>query len=282
MSGSKRVAVVTGSNKGIGYAVVRGLCKQFDGDVYVTARNEELGLKAVEDLKKEGCKAKFYQLDITKPDTIRKLKTFLQNSYGGLDILVNNAGIAYKQSSTAPFAEQAEVTIRTNFTGTLDVCEELFPLLRPHARVVNVSSMASQFALKKCSVDLQKKLVDRTRITMEDTKTLLKQFVDSAKAGTHGDFGWPESAYGCSKIGVTVMSIIQQRELLKDARADIVVNACCPGYVDTDMSSHKGTKTIDEGADTLLYLATLPPNTSSPKGEFVSDRTIGKWEITQA
>ncbi|XP_060062641.1 carbonyl reductase [NADPH] 1-like [Ylistrum balloti] len=281
MSGSKRVAVVTGSNKGIGYAIVRGLCKQFDGDVYLTARNEELGLKSVEELKKEGCSAKFHQLDITKLDSINKLKTFLQDTYGGLDILVNNAGMAYKQASTAPFSEQAEVTIRTNFTGTLDVCEALFPLLRPHARVVNVSSFVSQYALKKCSIDLQKKLVDIPHISMSELKTMLGQFVDSAKKGTTEKLGWPQSAYGVSKVGVTVMSLIQQRELLKDAKPDIVVNACCPGYVDTDMSSHKGTKTIDQGADTPLYLALLPPNTASPKGVFVSDRKIGKWEITK-
>ncbi|XP_060062652.1 carbonyl reductase [NADPH] 1-like [Ylistrum balloti] len=281
MSGSKRVAVVTGANKGVGYAIVRGLCKQFDGDVYLTGRNEELCLKAVEDLKKEGCNAKFHQMDITKLETINKLKTFLQDNYGGLDILVNNAGIAYKQASTAPFSEQAEVTIRTNFTGTLDVCEELFPLLRPHARVANVSSMASQFALKKCSIDIQKKLVDIPHISMSELKTMLDQFVDAAKKGTTDESGWPKSGYGVSKIGVTVMSMIQQRELLKDARTDIVVNACCPGYVDTDMTSHKGTKTIDEGADTPLYLAMLPPDTTSPKGNYVSDRKIGKWETTQ-
>ncbi|XP_021378270.1 carbonyl reductase [NADPH] 1-like [Mizuhopecten yessoensis] len=281
MSGSKRVAVVTGSNKGIGYAVVRGLCKQFDGDVYVTARNVELGLRAVEDLKIEGCNAKFYQLDITKQDTIHKLKIFLQDSYGGLDILVNNAGISYKKASTASFSEQAEVTTRTNFTGTLDVCDTLFPILRSNARVVNISGRMSLFALRKCSEDLQKTLVDRDCITIADIKNLMQQFVDSAKTGTYGNLGWPEMAYGVSKLGVTVLSIIQQRNLLLDARPDIIINTCCPGLVMTDMSSQKGTKTIDEGADTPLYLALLPPNTTSPKGEFVSDRTIVNLEISK-
>ncbi|XP_069126393.1 carbonyl reductase [NADPH] 1-like [Argopecten irradians] len=281
-SGNTRVAVVTGSNKGIGYAIVRGLCKQFQGDVFLTARNKDLGLKAVEDLKKEGCNAKFHQLDITKTDTINKLKSFLQETYGGLDVLVNNAGIAYKQASTAPFSEQAEVTVQTNFNGTLAVCEALFPLLRPNARVVNVSSMASQYALKKCKLDLQKRLVDIPRLSMEDLKTLMKDFVDAAKKGKHGDLGWPDSAYGASKIGVTVMTLIQQRDLLKDTRKDIVVNACCPGYVDTDMTSHKGHKTIDQGADTPLYLALLPPNTTSPKGNYVSDRKIGPWEAAKS
>ncbi|XP_060070223.1 carbonyl reductase [NADPH] 1-like [Ylistrum balloti] len=277
MSGNNLVAVVTGANKGVGFAIVRGLCKQFKGDVFLTARNEELGIKAVEDLKKEGLHPKFHILDLTKPETINKLKIFLQETYGGLDLLVNNAGIAYKVSSTAPFGEQAEVTVRTNFTGTLDVCESLFPILRPHARVVNVSSLVSLSAVKKCSDKLRKKFVD-PNLSMEELKSLLNDFVVEAKKGSHQQAGWPNTAYGTSKIGVTAMSIIQQQELLKDSRTDIVVNACCPGYVNTDMSSHKGTKTIDQGADTPLYLAMLPPNTLSPKGNYVSDRKIGKWE----
>ncbi|XP_033743198.1 carbonyl reductase [NADPH] 1-like [Pecten maximus] len=278
MSGNKLVAVVTGANKGVGFGVVRGLCKQFNGDVYLTARNEELGLKAVEELKKEGLSPKFHVLDLTKPDTIIKLKTFLQETYGGLDVLVNNAGMAYKVSSKAPFGEQAEVTMQTNFTGTLDVCEALFPLLRPHARVANVSSLVSISAVKKCSETLRKKLVN-PNLSMGELKDLMQKFVDAAKKDAHQKEGWPNTAYGVSKIGVTAMSLIQQRELLKDSsRQDIIVNACCPGYVNTDMSSHKGPKTIDQGADTPVYLAMLPPNTLSPKGNYVSDRKIGKWE----
>lgn len=280
MSGNTNtlVAVVTGANKGVGFGVVRGLCKQFKGDVYLTARNEKLGLKAVEDLKKEGLSPKFHILDITKPETITALKTFLQTTYGGLDVLVNNAGMAYKVSSDAPFGEQAEVTVGTNFTGTLNVCEVLFPILRPHARVANVSSLVSISGIKKCSSDLRARLVD-PNLSMDELKGLMQTFVEAAKKGTHQKEGWPNTAYGVSKIGVTAMSLIQQRELLKDSsRPDIIVNACCPGYVNTDMSSHKGPKTIDQGADTPVYLAMLPRNTLSPKGDYVSDRKIGKWE----
>ncbi|KFM77919.1 Carbonyl reductase [NADPH] 1, partial [Stegodyphus mimosarum] len=68
------------------------------------------------------------------------LASFLKDQYGGLDVLVNNAAITYKMADTAPFSEQAENTIKINFFATLNVCHHLFPLLRPHARVVNVSS----------------------------------------------------------------------------------------------------------------------------------------------
>lgn len=273
---SKKVAVVTGSNKGIGFAIVRALCKQFDGDVYITARDESRGNKAVEELTKEGLSPKFHQLDIDDPPSIDRLRDFLQQTYGGLDILVNNAGIAYKMDSTAPFAEQAEVTVKTNFWGTLNVCDKLFPLLRPHARVSNVSSMASNFAMKKCSSEIQAKFID-PNLTMDGLKQLMKEFVGLAREEKHQAAGWPNTAYGTSKIGVTVMSFIQQRQLDAQNKEDIIVNACCPGYVATDMSSFKGHKTIDEGAETPVMLAVIPPYAKSPRGEFLSEKTVQKW-----
>ncbi|XP_062618377.1 carbonyl reductase [NADPH] 1-like [Saccostrea cucullata] len=272
---SKKVAVVTGSNKGIGYAIVRGLCKQFDGDVYLTARNEELGKQAVKSLNSEGLSPKFHQLDINDQASIDRLRDFLRATYGGLDILVNNAGMAYKQSSTAPFAEQAEVTIKTNYFGTLAVCETLFPLLRPHARVVNVSSMASA-AIKRCSQEIQSKFRN-PKLAIAELTALMNDFIQAAKNGNHESKGYANSAYGMSKVGVTVLTEIQHRQLSADPREDILVNACCPGYVDTDMTSHKGHKTIDQGADTPLYLALLPLGTKTPAGNFVSERNIKNW-----
>ncbi|XP_022337710.2 carbonyl reductase [NADPH] 1-like [Crassostrea virginica] len=273
---SKKVAVVTGSNKGIGYAIVRGLCKQFDGDVFLTSRKDDLGKEAIKSLNSEGLSPKFHQLDITDQASIGRLKDFLQKTYGGLDILVNNAGIAYKQDSTAPFAEQAEVTIKTNYFGTLAVCEALFPLLRPHARVVNVSSMVSTFTIKKCSEEVKSKFLNN-KLSVDELTNLMNEFINAAKNGSHERKGYPSSAYGMSKIGVSVLTEIQHRLLSADPRDDIVINSCCPGYVDTDMTSHKGHKTIDQGADTPLYLALLLTGSKSPAGNFVSERKIKKW-----
>lgn len=90
------VAVVTGSNKGIGFAIVRALCKQFPGDVYLTARDPGRGQEAVAKLQEEGLRALFHQLDIDDLQSIRALRDFLKEKYGGLNVLVNNAGIAFK------------------------------------------------------------------------------------------------------------------------------------------------------------------------------------------
>ena len=70
----------------------------------------------------------------------------------------------------------------------------------------------------------------------------------AAENGTHIQEGWPNSAYVVSKVGVSALSRIQQRELAKEGcMPDIVINHVHPGYVDTDMSSHKGPLTIEQG-----------------------------------
>ncbi|KAL8606239.1 hypothetical protein ACOMHN_012871 [Nucella lapillus] len=242
-----------------------------------SARSEERGQEAIKALEAEGLRPKFHQLDIDDAASIDRLGAFLADQYGGLDLLVNNAGIAYKVSSTAPFPKQAEVTVATNFWGTLNVCDRLFPLLKPHARVCNVSSMASTSSYKKCSSQLQAKLKD-PNLTMDDLKELMKQFVSAAQKDAHEAAGWPNSAYGTSKVGVTVMTRIQQQQLDAAKKEDILVNACCPGYVDTDMSSHKGTKTIDQGAETPMMLALLPANDpKGPRGKFFSEKNEVTW-----
>ena len=112
---NKKVAVVTGGNKGIGFAIVKGLVDKFDGVVYLTARNVERGMDAVKTLEQENIKVKFHQLDIDNPESNAAIAKFMKENYGGIDILVNNAGIAFKNDATDPVGHQAKVTISTNY-----------------------------------------------------------------------------------------------------------------------------------------------------------------------
>ncbi|XP_020387779.1 carbonyl reductase [NADPH] 1 [Rhincodon typus] len=274
---SQRVAVVTGANKGIGLEVVRALCRQFEGDVYLTSRDRERGQQALHELQQEQLKPFYHQLDITDRQSIRELCTFMTHKYGGIDVLINNAGIAFKVADTTPFGIQAEVTLATNFFGTRDVCTELLPIIKPQGRVVNVSSVSGSMALQKCSQELQKKFRSST-ITEEELVELMKKFVEDAKRGIHNEQGWPSSAYGVSKIGVTVLSRIHARMLRKNRAADgILLNACCPGWVKTDMAGPNAPGTAEEGAVTPVYLALLPEGAEAPHGEFVSNKTVQKW-----
>uniref|UniRef100_A0A8C9DKH7 Carbonyl reductase (NADPH) n=1 Tax=Prolemur simus TaxID=1328070 RepID=A0A8C9DKH7_PROSS len=277
MSSCRRVALVTGANKGIGFAIARDLCRQFSGDVVLTARDVARGQAAVHQLQAEGLSPRFHQLDIDDLQSIRALRDFLRREYGGLDVLVNNAGIAFKVADTTPFHIQAEVTLKTNFFGTRDVCTELLPLIKPQGRVVNVSSTVSLSALKRCSPGLQQKFRSET-ITEDELVGLMNKFVEDTKKGVHQKEGWPNTAYGVSKIGVTVLSRIQARNLNEQRKGDkILLNPCCPGWVRTDMAGPNATKSPEEGAETPVYLALLPPDAEGPHGQFISEKKVEQW-----
>ncbi|CDI97365.1 carbonyl reductase 1 [Echinococcus multilocularis] len=270
------VAIVTGANKGIGNGIVQllvqGLKPASDWHVYLTARNEELGMEAVKVFEDKGLHVKFHQLDITDADSRHKLAEFMKANYpDGIDILVNNAGIAYKTNSTAPFGEQARVTVATNYTATVKMCTEFLPLMAKDSRLVNVASMMAMMSLRAMSKEMAARF--KGHLTLQEVDELIASFVKHAEVGDHEKVGFSNSAYGMSKVGLWKATGILAEQLKSDPR-HILINSCCPGYVNTDMSSHKGIKTILEGADTPVYLATLPKGATEPYGQFVSERQV--------
>ncbi|KAL0810198.1 hypothetical protein ABMA28_010982 [Loxostege sticticalis] len=268
---SGKVAIVTGSNKGIGFAIVRGLCKKFDGLVYLTSRDVERGKKAVADLEKEGLHPSFHQLDITDNKSVETFRDFIKEKHGGIDILVNNAAIAFKGNAPEPAGVQAEQTIAVNYFAVLNTCEKLFPLVKNGGRVVNVSSSAGQ--LRNIPSEALRNRFKDPNLTIPQLSELMQQYIEAAKQGTHVP-EWGNSSYAVSKVGLTALTMIQQR-MLNDR--DIKVNAVHPGYVDTDMSSHKGPLTIDEGAAAPVFLAVEADDTV--KGQFVwYDKQIASWD----
>ena len=177
--------------------------------------------------------------------------------------------MAYKMASTAPFIEQATNTVKTNFTGTLNVTRALLPLMRPGGRIVMVSSTSGRLSIVQPHLQEQ---FSSTSLTEQQLVSLMDQFVQHVKAGDHTAKGWPTTAYGVSKVGMTAFTKIIAREL---SHTDILVNACCPGWVRTDMAGQNAPGSPDQGAETPVYLAMLPPN--SPSGEFWRDKKIMSW-----
>ncbi|KAF6039525.1 hypothetical protein EB796_002150 [Bugula neritina] len=274
---------VTGANQGIGYGIVRRLCKEHpDWTIYGTSRGALNGEEAAKKLQSGGLKAQFLEADLTKPETFAAVKEKLTKDHGGLDILINNAGMAFKvECFHRPYAVKAEVTLATNVFGTNMVCDTLFPILKNGARVVVLSSMRAPMALHKVKKLNPRDTLHLSRTILPDRTEVLQamtDFVSAVKAGDFAEKGWPDDeAYSVSNLGDTLLARAYQQEFNSVSERDIVVNAVCPGYVSTSMSSHKGHLTIDEGADTPYYLAVLPPNTEI-RGQHVCKRQIVKWE----
>uniref|UniRef100_A0A7E4W2Y6 carbonyl reductase (NADPH) n=1 Tax=Panagrellus redivivus TaxID=6233 RepID=A0A7E4W2Y6_PANRE len=274
-----RVFVVTGANKGIGYGIVETLLKVVDGSIiYLTSRNESLGKAAFANLEasipQRKSELRYHQLEITDASSIAVFAQHLKVDHDGLDVLINNAGFAFKNDATESPEVQAKVTIGINYYGTKLVSNALIPLIRDGGRIVNVCSQAGLLrAHEWFSTTYSKELADslKNATSDKDIDAFVEGYIKAAEEGNRKEKGYPESAYRVSKAAEIALTFLHARQLKS---RNIKVNACCPGYVDTDMSSHKGPRTIQEGADTPVYLAT---DANAPDGELVYDRKVIEW-----
>ncbi|XP_061340149.1 (+)-neomenthol dehydrogenase-like isoform X4 [Gastrolobium bilobum] len=288
---TKRYAVVTGANKGIGFAI----CKQLASNginVVLTARDEKRGLESVEKLKELDLPGHvvFHELDVTDPASVGSLADFIQTQYGKLDILVNNAGIpgahvdgealAAEKGGRVDWnkiiaenlllkiiAENYELTeagLKTNYYGAKKLTEALIPLLQfsDSPNIVNVSS--SMGRLENIPNGWPKEVLsDVENLTEEKIGDILDEFLKDFKEGSLESKGWPlsMSAYSVSKVALNAYTRILARKY-----PSFCINAVCPGYVKTDINYNTGTLTPDEGAEVAVRLALLPHG--SPSGLF--------------
>ncbi len=151
MSGT-RVALVTGSNKGIGFEIVRGLAKK-GLTVLLCARDTGKADAAVRKLREDSASYQIFPLvlDVTKQDTIDAAAEYVRSRFGKLDVLVNNAAI-YAAADGLPGVAKVDAvieTFETNFFGVIGVTQAFLPLIKasPSARIVNVSSGLGSLAL---------------------------------------------------------------------------------------------------------------------------------------
>lgn len=135
--------------------------------------------------------------------------------------------------------------------------EGIIPYLNDHGKIITVGSMVGKYKIFKENEEWKNKFRN-PHITKEQLLGYMKDFEQSVKDGNYAEKGFPKSAYGMSKIGINVytMRVLANREDIKNKH--IQVYAQCPGYVNTDMTSHKGVLTIDEGAKTTVHLVELP------------------------
>lgn len=270
---SQNVAVVTGSNKGIGLAIVKLLCQRYDGVVYLTSRDEKRGRDAVEELKKLGLHPEYHQLDVTDRESVIKFRDHIKNKHGGLDILINNAAMANSVINKG-YQEDKNI-IEINYKGVLTVQELIFPLIRNNGRVLNISSDCGHLSNIRNKYWIDR--LSRKDLKVDDINEFVEWFLESSKNGTFNtedivDNG-SVAAYRVSKVALCALTIIQQREL---EDRNISVNSMHPGFVRTDMTFGVGMFTADEAAETPVYLVLDAPQ--SLKGAYVwYDRRVLDW-----
>src|SRR5205809_7499668 len=235
----KRIALVTGANKGIGLEVVRQLARK-GFHVFLGARKSDAGLAAVQKLNQEGEKEDYgeitvLKIDVSKPDSIRSTAEEFSRSTDRLDVLVNNAGILLDDDKdvliVAP--EIFETTLRTNTVGALLVSQAFVPFLKKSdaPRIVNVSSGGGQL--------------------------------------DGGADGW-SPAYCISKSALNGVT-----SQLAAALPNFAVNSVCPGCVRTDMGGPNATRSVGEGATGIVWLAVDAPQNET--GKFSRDRKVITW-----
>lgn len=143
-----------------------------------------------------------------------------------------------------------EQTLDCNYYKTLEVCHAFLPLLKPTGRIVNVASVVGK--LDKYSDEVRDRFVNSR--SEEDVTRIMHDFYVQVEAGKEKEAGFPSAAYAVSKAGLIGGTRALAR-VEKEKGSAVLINSCCPGYVNTDMTKGKGTKTPDEGAQTPVMLA---------------------------
>lgn len=240
---SKRIALVTGANKGIGFETARQLANK-GITVLLGARNEQRGKEAAAKLKGEGLDVQFLHLDVNDATTHDAARKFIEDNFGRLDILVNNAGIALDtaQKPSEVDTQTLRKTFDTNFFGAISVTQALLPLIRKSdaGRIVNVSSGLGSLT-------------------------------------QHSDPGWEGYevkllAYNASKTALNAFTVMLAHELKDTA---VKVNSADPGYTATDLNDHRGYRTVEQGASVIIQLATLPADGAT--GGYFNDQGVVPW-----
>lgn len=232
----RKVALVTGANKGIGYEIARQLGKR-GFTVFMGARDKHLGREASEALCKEGYDTIFVELDVCDPVSITNATGTVSQKADHLDVLINNAAILEHEgvAITSLNVESLDRTMQTNVNGPILVTQFFHSFLEKApagGRIINVSSSAGSL-------------------------TTMQTYAP---------------AYSISKAALNAVTR-QFSACFRDK--NIAVNSVDPGWVRTDMGGSGADRSTEQGADTIVWLATEAPVTET--GKFWRDKKEIAW-----
>jgi NAD(P)-dependent dehydrogenase (short-subunit alcohol dehydrogenase family) len=244
MADEKKIAFVTGANKGIGLEISRNLAGA-GCTVLLGARDAERGRQAVRQLEQTGLKdVHFIEIDVTRQDSVQAAARQIESRYGRLDILINNAGINVRGDGLPGVADlgAVEKVFGTNFFGALRVAQAMLPLLRKSAagRIVNISSGLGSLTFNS----------------------------DPSWSGANTKF----IGYNASKAALNMLTVHLAYELRE---TKIKVNSANPGYTKTDLNNNTGTQPVEVGAIEATRLALL--DDGGPTGKSFSKDGPDPW-----
>jgi NAD(P)-dependent dehydrogenase (short-subunit alcohol dehydrogenase family) len=239
----KRVALVSGANRGLGLAISQGLAEH-GITVILGVRDSKKGAQACSRLKRRGLDVHLEVLDVANQRSIQTAVKHIQTRFGRLDILVNNAGIMIdgEESVLDVSWHIIHKTLQTNVMGPLRLCKSCIPLMKAggYGRVVNLASSLGSL----------------TEMADPDSTAAMVR----------------TPAYRLSKTALNCMTILIAQEVRDD---NILVNSACPGWVRTALGGDEAPLTPQQGADTPIWLAMLPDG--GPTGGFFREREPVPW-----
>ena len=224
---TKRVALVTGANKGIGLETARQLAAQHGIHVLIGARQAAKGAAAAAKLQAERLDVESITIDVADSKSVAEAARIVTENFGRLDILINNAGVMLDDQSKKPSEQSLDVwrkTFDTNLFGLIDVTKAFLPLLRKSAagRIVNLTSILGSITHHR----------------------------DPASPIYEAKI----AAYDVSKSAVNAWTVHLAHEL---KATKIKVNAVHPGWVKTDMGGVEAPMELVDGAKSSVGMATI-------------------------
>ncbi|NLE81025.1 MAG: SDR family oxidoreductase [Rhodococcus sp.] len=242
------IALVTGANRGLGFAVAHSLATQ-GTCVLIAGRDATKVEEAAATLRADGLDAQAIQLDVTSDESISRAVKQVTHQHGRLDVLVNNAGVLPEATdgTAHDFANPSmfSATFDTNVFGAVAVTEAFLPLLRrsPMGRIVNVSSTMGS-------------LNDQT----DPTSPYYEMIVP---------------AYQASKAALNSITISLAKKLVD---THIKVTSVCPGFVQTELApgnKEQAPLTPAEAARVIVAATNLPDSAAS--GTFIDQNGAVAW-----
>jgi 3-oxoacyl-[acyl-carrier protein] reductase len=142
-----RVAIVTGSSRGIGKAIAKLFAHEGARVVVNYSKSEKEALVVVDEIKREGGKAIHLQADVSKSDDVRRMVQRTVQEFGGVDILVNNAGVHFAKDFFDITEDEWNRTIDVNLKGAYLCSKEVAPIMikQKRGRIINISSNSGEY-----------------------------------------------------------------------------------------------------------------------------------------